>query len=212
MRLFIVRHGETAWNRAGRFQGRMDIPLNENGLAQAVLTAKRFSGFKFDAVLSSPLSRARVTGEKIYDEADCSTFITDDGFMEISHGDWEGHLRPDVESRWPDILDQWLNAPEICKMPGAGGESLADVTARAVEAVERIAFDYSGDVMLATHDAVAKTLICYYVGIPLENYWRIKVPNCSVSFIEFGKSPQLGLLGDVSHLGCGFDTFASKSL
>ena len=212
MRLFIVRHGETAWNREGRFQGKKDIPLNENGLAQADLTAKRFIGFKFDAVLASPLARARVTGEKIAEAAGCDTFITDDGFMEISHGDWEGQLRPYVEEKWPDIIDAWLNKPAVCQMPGEGGESLSDVMERAVEAIERIAFRYSGNVLLATHDAVAKTLICHYIGLPLEMYWRIKIPNCAVSFIDFGQVPQLGLLGDISHLGCGFDSFASKSL
>ena len=65
MKLFIVRHGETAWNREGRFQGQIDIPLNEKGLAQAEMTARRFSGYPLEKVFASPLSRARVTGEKI---------------------------------------------------------------------------------------------------------------------------------------------------
>lgn len=213
MRLFIVRHGETSWNREGRFQGQRDIPLNENGLAQADLTAKRFLGYHLDAVLTSPLSRAKVTAEKIYSAAICNTFIVDDGFMEIGHGDWEGRLRPDVERLWPDVLDQWLHDPTVCQMPGDGGESLLTVSKRAIEAFERLALgEFKGDVLLATHDAVAKVLVCHYIGLPLENYWRIKMPNCSVSFIEFGEVPQLGLLGDVSHLGCGFDSFVSKSL
>ena len=62
MRLFIVRHGETAWNREGRFQGQLDVPLNEAGLLQADRVAERFRGYPLAAVLTSPLSRARVTG------------------------------------------------------------------------------------------------------------------------------------------------------
>ncbi|MBQ8089435.1 MAG: histidine phosphatase family protein, partial [Pyramidobacter sp.] len=55
--------------------------------------------------------------------------------------------------------------------------------------------------------------ICHYLGVPLANYWRVKIPNCSVSYIEFGPSgPQVGLMGDISHLGTGFDSFVSKSL
>ena len=79
MRLFIVRHGETAWNREGRFQGQLDVPLNEAGMLQADRVAERFRGYPLAAVLASPLSRARVTGERIFDAADCDAFVVDDG-------------------------------------------------------------------------------------------------------------------------------------
>ena len=213
MRLFIVRHGETAWNREGRFQGQIDTPLNEKGLAQADLTAKRFAGFPLQAVLASPLSRARVTGEKIYAAAKCDSFVVDNGFMEINHGEWEGKTTSEVITQFGPQLAQWQKEPHLVKMPGPTGERLADVQARAVAAVEKHVPNYSGDVLLATHDAVIKTVICHYLGIDLSYYWRLKIPNCSVSYIEFGANgPQVGLMGDISHLGTGFDSFVSKSL
>ena len=213
MRLFIVRHGETAWNREGRFQGQIDTPLNEKGLAQADLTAERFRGFPLQAVLASPLSRARVTGEKIYAAAKCDSFVVDDGFKEINHGEGEGKTTAEVIDQFGPQLAQWQTQPHLVKMPGPAGEALEDVQRRAVAAVERHVPNYTGDVLLATHDAVTKTVICHYLGVPLANYWRVKIPNCSVSYIEFGPSgPQVGLMGDISHLGTGFDSFVSKSL
>lgn len=214
MRLFIVRHGETAWNREGRFQGQLDVPLNEAGLLQADRVAERFRGYPLAAVLTSPLSRARVTGERIFEAADCDALVVDDGFQEINHGAWEGVTTDEVARRDGDLLKLWRTDPQRVTMPGAGGESLADVGRRAVEALERVALGkYEGDVLLATHDAVGKVLICHYIGLPLTSYWRIRIPNCGVSCLDFGDDgPQLSLLGDVSHLGCGFESFLSKSL
>ena len=213
MRLFMVRHGETKWNREGRFQGQMDIPLNETGLAQADRAAERFRGFPLEAVFVSPLSRARVTGEKIFAAARCEKLVTDPGFMEINHGEWEGLTFEEVSARYGALLERWRANPDGVKMPGPGGESLEDVQRRAVAALERTALNCRGDTLLATHDAVLMTLICHFLGVPLSYCWRLKIPNCSVSYVEFlDGTPQVGLLGDVSHLGSGFDSFVSKSL
>lgn len=212
MKLFLVRHGETDWNRKGRFQGQIDIPLNERGLSQANMTAERFRGVKLDVVCASPLSRARITGEAIARAAGCE-LITDPAFLEICHGDWQGHTADEVMSLFGDQLHQWQTCPDQITMPGQGGESLEDVRRRAVDGVERLIAGRSNDVLLATHDAVIKALICHYIHLSFAYYWRVKVPNCSVSYIEFTPSgPQLGLMGDISHLHSGFDSFVSKSL
>ena len=213
MRLFIVRHGETAWNRESRFQGQRDIELNETGLAQAGQAAERFRGYPFDAVVVSPLARAAVTGRKIYEASKCGSFIVDEGFSEINHGDWEGRLAADVERDYSSLLGQWRSAPHLVKMPGPGGETIADLQARALAALERTAFKFDGDVMLATHDAVIRVLLCSFVGAPLSSFWRFQIPNCSVSFVEFKDGfPKLGLLGDTNHLQKSFDRFEQKSL
>lgn len=212
MKLFIVRHGETNWNREGRFQGQMDIPLNEKGLEQARMTAERFRGYPLEAVYASPLSRANVTGQMIARAAGCPV-IDDRRFMEINHGAWEGTTTAEVENNYGDLLRQWKSEPHLVTMPGPGGESLADVQRRTVAGVEEIIGRHRGDLLLSTHDAAAKTVICHYLGMPLSFYWRLKIPNCSVSYIEFLPSgPQVALLGDVSHFHQGFDTFISKSL
>ncbi|MDY3869089.1 MAG: histidine phosphatase family protein [Pyramidobacter sp.] len=209
----MVRHGETAWNRESRFQGWLDIPMNAQGSAQSDLLAQRFAGYPFDAVLSSPLARARETGRKIFEAAKCSVFITDDGFCEICHGSWEGSLASDVREKYAELTEQWKKQPESVRMPGVGGERAADVQTRALAALKRTAFTFSGDVMLATHDAVIRAILCYYLDMPLSSYWKFQIPNCSVSFIEFTDGfPRLGLLGDTSHLHSGFDRFETQSM
>ena len=211
MRLFLVRHGETAWNREERFQGQRDIPLNETGLRQAALTAERFRGFPLEAVFASPLSRAHVTGQRIFDAAQCGTFVVEPGFAEIGHGLWEGMTLREVGRDHAPLLERWNVSPERVTMPG--GESLAEVQRRALLALEHTALRHGGDTLLATHGAVLKTLICHFLGMPLSCFWRLKVPNCSVSCVEFADGlPQVALLSDVSHLGEGFGAVVPRGL
>ncbi|MDR1650305.1 MAG: histidine phosphatase family protein, partial [Synergistaceae bacterium] len=87
MRFFIIRHGETAWNAEGRFQGRMDTELNERGMRQSELAAAYLAGHRFDAVTSSPLKRALFAAEKIAGACGVSEVEIVPGFTEISHGD-----------------------------------------------------------------------------------------------------------------------------
>ena len=105
MRLFLVRHGETDWNREGRFQGQQDTPLNDRGRGQARGVAERLRGHRFDAVVSSPLSRALDTARAIQTAAGrTDPVILEEGITEIHHGDWEGRLASEVRSLWPDLF------------------------------------------------------------------------------------------------------------
>lgn len=214
MRFFVIRHGETLWNVDGRFQGQKDTALNEKGLAQAASLAERLTGHSFEAVLTSPLERARKTAEIISSKCVCGHFEIIEALTEINHGDWEGALAADVALRWPDLLDRWHKAPETVKMPGHGGESLADISRRAVPAVEEAAAKYRGDVLLVSHDAVIKVLLCYWLDAPLSSFFRFQVPNCSITVVEIkdGISPRMSLMGDASHLGENFERPEQKGL
>ena len=133
MRFFVVRHGETAWNVEGRFQGQMDIPLNNKGIVQAERLAQRFIGHKFSAIISSPLSRAHVTAAKIAEVAVYDEFITDALLTEINHGDWEGCLADEIKkscqrtfqalridvNREFEVLDEFLEKlPDVLAKDG----------------------------------------------------------------------------------------------
>lgn len=214
MRLFIVRHGETLWNKEGRFQGQIDTDLSEKGLEQADLIAEKLASHKFDAVVSSPLARARVTGERIAAACGCKTFEIAEGLTEINHGEWEGLMASEVEERWPELLAEWHASPENVTMPGEGGESLDDVQKRSVAAAEHIAARFKGDVCVTAHDAVIKVLLCKIVGAPLSSFWNFQIANCSLTIAELrdGKQPRISLLGDANHLGEGFDRAEQKGL
>ena len=144
MRFFVIRHGETAWNVEGRFQGQKDTALNEKGLAQAATLGERLAGHSFEAVLTSPLDRAKKTAELAASKCKFGEFTEIPAFTEINHGDWEGRLSTEVAEEWPELLRRWHTAPETVKMPGEGGESLEDIARRAVPAVEAAAKKIQG--------------------------------------------------------------------
>ena len=114
----------------------------------------------------------------------------------------------------PELLRRWHTAPETVKMPGEGGESLEDIARRAVPAVEAAAKKYKGDVLLASHDAVIKVLLCYWLDAPLSSFFRFQVPNCSITIVEMkeGRAPRMSLMGDAAHLGGNFESPEQKGL
>ncbi len=98
--LVLVRHGETDWNRAGRVQGRTDIPLNETGREQARATAERLTGTAFDAVAASPLSRAAETARIIADGLGLGDVELVDELVERNYGDAEGMTDTELDARF----------------------------------------------------------------------------------------------------------------
>jgi probable phosphoglycerate mutase len=209
MRFFIVRHGETLWNTEGRFQGQRDTELNERGIAQSKRLAEYLAGHAFDAVVSSPLKRASFAAEQIASRCGVKSVEIIPGFTEINHGDWEGLLSSEVSVRWPKLTEMWHTEPHTVTMPGAGGESLDSVQIRAASAADELAGRYSGDVCLAAHDAVIKTLLCRFLNAPLSSFWSFQIANCGLSIVEItpGKPPRMSLMGDSHYLGEGGKNF-----
>ncbi|MEA3508053.1 MAG: histidine phosphatase family protein [Synergistota bacterium] len=212
MRLFLVRHGLTDWNTANRFQGKKDIPLNSEGLRQAGLAAGALENAGLDAVWSSPLSRAFETASAI--GSACGVDVqTHAGLAEIDHGDWEGLKAPDVEARWPGMLNAWRSEPGKVTMPG--GESLTDVLGRALGAVSDISAACGrSTVAVVTHDAVLKVLLCNWLGMDISGgFWRFQLANASISIFELDKKgARTPLIGDACHLGDPFERPEQKGL
>lgn len=214
MRLFIVRHGETQWNRDGRFQGQQDTDLTDHGLSQGDSVAAYLAGHPFEAVVSSPLKRAHITGKKIAAACNIGQVEIDGDLTEINHGDWEGLLSSDVRERWPRILELWHSTPHTVIMPGEGGESLRSVQLRSIRAVENIAGRFSKDVCVTAHDAVIKVLLCHFLNAPLSSFWSFQIANCSLTIAELreGYPPRVSLMGDAHYLDAGFDLPEQKGL
>ncbi|MDO5563551.1 MAG: histidine phosphatase family protein [Synergistaceae bacterium] len=216
MKFFIVRHGETVWNKEGRFQGQIDTELNKTGLLQADKLADRLAGHKFSRMISSPLKRAYVTAEKIADACGGISVETAAPLIEINHGSWEGRLAAEIQSEWADIFSAWHDAPEKVTMPGDGGESLNDVLKRSAAFTNNAASnaDDDADILLASHDAVIKVLLCHWLDAPLSSFWRFQIPNCSISVVEIqrNKKPRLLLMGDAAHIGDPFNRPEQKGL
>ena len=122
MDIYLVRHGETQWNKEEVFRGRKDIPLNEAGRKQAKQAGAYFAGMPVSRIVSSPLARARETAEAI-GLATGAPVETAEAFIDINFGIWEGLPLREVKERYPADFALWRASPE--KLRIAGGETLS---------------------------------------------------------------------------------------
>ncbi|MBR8827849.1 MAG: histidine phosphatase family protein [Gomphosphaeria aponina SAG 52.96 = DSM 107014] len=210
LRLLLIRHGETAWNREGRFQGIRDIPLNENGRKQAGKAAEFLREVQIDFGITSPMLRPQETAEIILAEHSGVKLETRELLTEICHGLWEGKLETEIETAFPGLLQQWKEAPETVQMPE--GENLQQVWERAIACWEEIVSTYSNAEkpltgIVCAHDAINKVILCYLLGLKPDNFWNIKQGNGAVSVIDYPQGKQgtqvLQAINITTHLSGG---------
>lgn len=185
MKLYLVRHGETDWNRVRRLQGSSDIPLNDYGRELAVITAAALQDVSFDAVFSSPLSRARETAELIVGDRSVQV-QTDDRLREIAFGIGEGRNIPEIRESPEDPLYPFFNAPERF-IPMEGGERFEDVYRRTAAFVKEKLLpleESCENVLVTAHGVTNRSILNPAAGIPLKQFWRIPLLNCTVSVLE----------------------------
>ena len=183
MRLLLVRHAETAWNRERRYQGRTDTSLSEAGLVQAERAARAMAASGLAAVYSSPLRRARDTAAAIAKPHGLDVRVAE-AFGEIHFGRWEGLTLDEARALDPAFYDKWLDAPDALVPPG--GESLTDLRARALGGLAAMRGEHGeATVCLVTHAMVARVLILEALGLPLDRMWSVAVSATGISELEF---------------------------
>jgi broad specificity phosphatase PhoE len=148
-----VRHGVTDWNREGRFQGRTDVPLNDEGVSQAQATSRRLQSVPFDFIVSSPLIRAAKTAKII--AAPSSRPITlDADLIECDFGSFEGRPIADVMSEFGITAKQAL-----ATILPADGEPWAEVSERSLRCVSRwLDHHPHAGILFVSHDAVMQSM------------------------------------------------------
>jgi probable phosphoglycerate mutase len=215
-RLLLVRHGETDWNRQGRFQGQIDIPLNANGRAQAEAAGGFLGSVSIQRAYSSSMARPRQTAEAILALHPGVPLTTTTGLVEIGHGLWEGRLEAEIEAGWPELLASWKREPHTVQMPE--GENLQQVWDRSVSTWATIVASLAPEetAMVVAHDAVNKTILCALLGLRPADIWAIKQGNGGVTVIDypFGTSgiPVVTALNLTPHLGGVLDRTAAGAL
>ena len=215
-RLILVRHGETDWNKAGRFQGQIDIPLNENGRRQAAAARDFLKDIPIDRAWSSTLSRPTETAQIILEAHPDVPLTQIDGLVEIGHGVWEGKLESEIREDWSELLDTWKRAPETVQMPE--GETIQDVWARSVRSWGEIAGELKPEetVLVVAHDAVNKTILCDLLGLTPANIWAVKQGNGGVTVVDIAADPGqpavVTCLNLTSHFGSVIDRTAAGAL
>ncbi len=158
-RLILVRHGETAMTRQGRYSGRGDVPLSDEGQAQAMAAAGRVAGISREvtAVVSSPLQRCTRTAELIAADLGNVTVTIMPELIECDFGDWEGLTFAEVRERWPAELDRWLDSTSVAP---PGGESFQAVAERVRAAQATLLSAYpSGTVVVVSHVSPIKLIL-----------------------------------------------------
>ena len=161
--LAVVRHGRTAWNADGRFQGQTDVPLDDTGRAQAASLAESMRAERFDRAVSSDLSRARETAQIVLG-AHAGTLVTDVVWREMRFGVWEGLAWPEIVARDPRLAEDAEAKPKF--YTPEGGEAFDDVCAR-VEIGLRALDAQLGDgasVLLVTHAGVLHAMLRVILG------------------------------------------------
>ncbi len=189
VRLLLVRHGETDWNQQSRYQGQVDVPLNENGKYQSEKVAAFLKNVSIDKAFSSSLLRAQQTAEIILQHHQDVQLELNDGFKEIIHGFWEGKEQSEIEQEFPGEFQQWRETPEQIQMPG--GESLQEVWQRTVEVYESIldtAFTNKLNIVLiVAHGGTNQILLCHILGLSPKYFWNFRQSNCSLNVIDYPK-------------------------
>ncbi len=184
MKILLARHGETPWNAEGRYQGQVDIPLSDVGLAQAAALGRRLQDVRIDRAVASPLARATRTAQLALGEARVPMLGFDAGLLEIAHGEWEGLLASEIAQRDPLRLQAWRDAPESVLMPG--GESLQMVLERAWPALMRACAGLGADdtLLVVAHDAVNRVLLARILGLPLARLWTFRQAPTTLNLLE----------------------------
>jgi broad specificity phosphatase PhoE len=204
VRLTLVRHGQTDHNRGGITLGRADAPLNARGQLQARAIAASFLRPP-DTIYSSPLARCRETAEAIARHTGVAITI-DDALIEMDVGEMEHLSREELRAKYPDFLRSWLSGEGAdARMPG--GETLREVQARALVAVERMRAEQGGRAVVAVaHNFVIRMLLCDALNLPPGEFRRLQHSVGAISRIEYGEPAKEGggtivtRLNDVTHL------------
>jgi broad specificity phosphatase PhoE len=198
-RLFLVRHGETKWNREARTQGSKDIMLTSKGIMQAQMVAKRLMQEGVDRIYSSDLKRAYHTAREIGDRLGLGVMTSPD-FREMNFGCWEGKNIDYIKENYKDMYNQWITEPHMVHIPG--GEHMDRVQQRALAGVLRIADENPGSkVVLVSHGVTIKTIVFGLLNINLVHARNVRLDNGGITIIDFTENGNvLVTMNDTCHL------------
>ena len=197
--LVFIRHGETDWNRQQRFQGQIDVPLNDIGQLQAQRLAAALAGEHFDLLVSSDLQRARQTAMPL-ERAHARQALAQRGLREQSFGVLEGLDVPAIKSSHPALWAQWLRHEADYALPE--GESVRQFHTRVLAAVRELAHEHSGKtLLLVTHGGVLDMLWRTAHGFSLNGPRECAIPNTGINRLRWrGGTLDIVRWGDDAHL------------
>jgi broad specificity phosphatase PhoE len=200
--LVIIRHGQTAWNKERRFLGRMDIPLDGEGHAQAKAAASWLRGLPMAALYASPLSRAWQTAEAIGGACGLEAQAID-GLVELHQGELEGRPSADLPDHFPHLYKAWMRDPTDVRVPG--GETMGECQARAIATFTELCSRQAPGppAVVVSHKMYISSFICHVNGWPLSRYREIEQHNTAINLLSYspdGGDFALHALNQTPHL------------
>lgn len=180
---YLIRHGQTEWNRTRRFQGQTDVALDETGEQQAARLAERLreEGVHFDALYTSDLKRASDTAQAVSAAIGLHPIPVPE-LREIDVGTWSGLLWDEINSQEPELMARIAAGEDL---PRGGGESFGDVGVRAVAALEELAETHADQTLaVVTHGGVIRMVLRHADGPESELPDELLVSNTSISVVE----------------------------
>lgn len=200
VKLYIIRHGESVWNPIGRYQGLLDPELSERGKKQVKKLGEYFKDVEIHALYSSPLKRTMQTALAIA-EVKGIEIIPDRRVIEIDHGVWSGMLVEEVQRKYPEQFQRWLEKPH--EVVFEGGESLWQVYERVREFLEHLKEKHWGQtVAVVSHTVPIRAMYCALLNVDLSKFWSFGCDNASYSLIHMEKGRNVIIqLNITCHLG-----------
>jgi broad specificity phosphatase PhoE len=178
--IYLVRHGQTEWNRQRRVMGRLAIPLSEVGIQQIQRLAASLKSWPIEEVVSSPLVRATESAQ-IIATALGLPFEQIEGLTEVGVGKWEGRYWDELDS--DPIMKEFDRTPSKTRAPG--GENLREVQKRAVRAIEEsLRKGTSSRILVVSHADTVRAIIAHYIKIGLDRSRQLQIDNASVSLLQ----------------------------
>lgn len=183
-RFYLLRHGETDWNRNGnRYCGRTDIGLSEEGKKQIHTTALRLKDISFEAIYCSPLQRAVLSAQALQAHHGL-TIVQDERLIEIDFGQWEGWTVPQIQERDPEGWTRWVTDPELVPA-GGNGETAGGVADRTASFFEEISERHGeSPVAVVAHNTLLRVYLARMLEMPMANYRKLSKDNTGISIID----------------------------
>ena len=180
-KIFLIRHGETEWNKLDRLQGNSDVKLSPEGIRQAQLMAVHVPFQHVDAVYASDLIRASDTA-KILAARFNLPVTTTPGLRETNFGEWEGKVISKLFEEFPDAFGNFFIKPDKVKPPG--GETFLECQARVMNALDEIVDEHENqNVIVVSHGAVIRLIICAALEVRIRKMWSINQFNTALNIL-----------------------------
>ncbi len=197
-KLYLVRHGESLWNKNGRVQGQKDIILTENGKQQAIKLSKRLKQEKIDYIYTSSLKRAKHTAKFISKQLNVRLII-EDNLKERNFGVWEGLFIEDIKKNYEKEYELWKTHPYNFKIHKS--ETVEDVLIRVKLFLEYLNNNYmKKSILIVSHTVIIKLIIIEMLKLKITDYSKYHISNCSLSIIDHNNNNfYLKSVNDTSH-------------